>query len=166
MGFISSYVDRKRIEKTLPFLSKEMKILDLGCGDGWFTKYLNSIGYDCVGVEPSIKNHHPFYHGTADKIPFPENHFDCVIMFEVIEHIQPSCYAEINRVLKSKGKIILSTILPESDKLIHLLSKIKIVAPYITPHINLVHIESLPWKLITNSRILKLDQFGVFEKTK
>jgi len=166
MSFLSRYFDEKRIQKTLPFLSKEKKILDLGCGDGWFTKYLNSFGYDCVGVDPSIKNNHPLYFGTADNIPFPDNHFDCIIMFEVIEHIQPSCYAEINRVLKSKGKIILSTILPESDKLIHLLSKIKIAAPYVTPHINLVHIESLPWKLIKNSRILKLDQFGVFEKIK
>jgi len=164
MFLLARYLDERRIEKTLPFLSKEKKILDLGCGDGWLTKYLNSFGYDCVGVDPSIKNIRPFYCGTADKIPFPDNHFDCIIMFEVIEHIQPKCYSEINRVLKSKGKIILSTILPKSDKLIHFLSKMKILSPYITPHINLVKIESLPWKLIENSRILKVDQFGVFEK--
>jgi len=164
MFLLARYLSEKRIKKTLPFLSKEKKILDLGCGDGWLTKYLNSFGYDCVGVDPSIKNNHPFYYGTADNIPFPDNHFDYIIMFEVIEHIQPKCYSEINRVLKSKGKIILSTILPKSDKLIHFLSKIKILSPYITPHINLVKIESLPWKLIKNSRILKVDQFGVFEK--
>jgi len=164
MGFIARYVDKKRIEKSLPFLSKKMKILDLGSGDGWFTKFLNSKGYNCYGVDTSIENNHHFYKGTADNIPFSENYFDCVVMFEVIEHIKPSCYKEINRVLKNKGKIILTTITPESDKFIHFLSKLKIVDPYVTPHINLVHIESLPWKIISKSRILKFDQFGVFEK--
>ena len=58
--------------------------------------------------------------------------------------------------------VILSTILPESDKLVHLLSKIGLVDPYVTPHINLLHIETLPWNLIEKSSILLLDQFGVF----
>jgi len=141
-----------------------MKILDLGCGDGWFTKYLNSEGYDCVGVDTKQLNEHPFFSGTAEKIPFPDNYFDCIVMFEVIEHLEKSCYKEINRVLKQDGKIVLSTILPESDKMIHFLSRIKLVDPYVTPHINLVHIETLPWKMIENSRILILDQFGVFKK--
>lgn len=164
MGFIAKYCDRKRIEKMLPYLSKDMKILDLGCGDGWLTDYLNSARYDCVGVDIHQKDKHPFYKGSAEKIPFPDHHFDCLIMIEVIEHISPSCYTEINRVLKDKGRIILSTILPKSDPLLHLMSKFRMVDPYVTPHINLVHIENLPWKLISKSNILLLDQFGVFEK--
>jgi len=164
MGFIAKYCDKKRIEKMLPYLSKDMKILDLGCGDGWLTNNLNSAGYDCVGMDIHQKNEHPFYQGSAEKITFPNCHFDCLIMIEVIEHISPSCYSEINRILKDKGKIILSTILPESDPLVHLMSKLGIVDPYVTPHINLVHIEKLPWRLISKSRILLLDQFGVFEK--
>lgn len=44
------------------------------------------------------------------------------------------------------------------------MSKLKLVDPYVTPHINLVHIEKLPWKMIEKSSILLLDQFGVFEK--
>ena len=84
-------------------------------------------------------------------------------MIEVIEHIKPSCYSEINRVLKDNGIIILSTILPKSDPFIHFLSALKIVDPYVTPHINLVKIETLPWKLISKSTILLLDQFGIFQ---
>jgi ubiquinone/menaquinone biosynthesis C-methylase UbiE len=164
MEILGRIADKKRIKETIPYISKNMKILDLGCGDGWFTRYLNSNGYDCVGVDTELENNHPFYRGTADNIPFPDESFDCIIMIEVIEHIDPSCYGEINRVLKYGGKIILSTILPESDKLVHLASKLKLAGPYVTPHINLVHIESLPWKLIYKSRILFVDQFGVFEK--
>jgi len=164
MGFIASYCDKKRIEKMMPHLSKDLKILDLGCGDGWLTKFLNSSGFDCVGVDIHQKNEPPFYKGTADKIPFRDKVFDCVIMIEVIEHFSPTCYNEINRVLKDEGKIILSTILPESDWFVKIFSKLHLVDPYVTPHINLVHIKNLPWKLLHESRILFLDQFGVFKK--
>ncbi len=163
MTLIGNYCDKIRLEKTLPHLIKEMKILDLGCGSGSITKSLNSRNFDCVGVDTYLENNHPFYKGTADEIPFPDNSFDCLIMIEVIEHIKPSCYSEINRVLKNNGIIILSTILPKSDPFIHFLSKIKVVDPYVTPHINLVKIETLPWKLINKSSILLLDQFGVFQ---
>lgn len=166
MVFIANYCDKIRLEKTLPHLTKAMKILDLGCGSGWMTKSLNSRNFDCIGVDIHLENNHPFYKGTADEIPFPDNSFDCIIMIEVIEHIKPSCYNEINRVLKDNGIIILSTLLPKSDPFVHFLSKIKIVDPYVTPHINLVKIETLPWKLIEKSSILLLDQFGVFQKTK
>jgi len=163
---MARYFDKKRIEKILPHLDKDMKILDLGCGDGWLTKYLRSKGYDSLGVDSHFTDNPPFYRGIASKIPFDDGHFDCIIMIEVIEHIEPSsCYDEINRVLKKNGKIILTTILPESDHFVHLMSKLRIADPYVTPHINLVHIEDLPWKLITKSNILLLDQFGVFEKS-
>ncbi len=164
MGIIPNYCDKKRLEKTLPHISKQMKILDLGCGSGWLTKSLNSLQFDCVGVDTNIEENKIFHKGTADNIPFPDNSFDCLIMIEVIEHIQPSCYSEINRVLKKNGIIILSTILPKSDKFIHFLSKLGLVDPYITPHINLVCIETLPWTIVEKSSILFLDQFGVFRK--
>ena len=109
MGFVARYVDKIRIKKTLAYISKDMKILDLGCGSGWLTKLLCSEGFDCVGVDTQLKDNPPFFQGTADKIPFPDKHFDCLIMMEVIEHISPSCYKEIDRVLKDKGKIILSS---------------------------------------------------------
>ena len=143
-----------------------MEILDLGCGDGWFTKFLVSHGYQCKGVDTHIEEKSPLYRGSADKIPFPDNHFDCIVMFEVIEHIEPSCYKEINRVLKDGGKIILSTILPKSDTFVHFLSKVKLADPYVTPHINLVNIKTLPWKIVEDDRILLIDQFGVFKKGK
>tara|TARA_B110001454_G_scaffold44545_1_gene43573 strand:+ start:355 stop:915 length:561 start_codon:yes stop_codon:yes gene_type:complete len=165
MGYIANYCDKKRLEKILPYISKEMKILDLGCGSGWLTKSLKSFQFDCIGVDTTVENNDLFHKGTADNIPFPDNFFDCLIMIEVIEHIKPSCYSEINRVLKKNGIIILSTILPKSDKLVHFLSKIGLVDPYVTPHINLVCIDTLPWNMIEKSSILLLDQFGVFRKT-
>lgn len=165
MGFIANYCDNKRFEKILPHISKQMKILDLGCGDGWLTNRLNSLDFNCIGVDTDVKNNTKFYKGTADKIPFSDKFFDCIIMIEVIEHIEPTCYDEINRILKDDGLIILSTILPKSDKLVHFLSKIGVVAPYVTPHINLVKIETLPWLLIKKSTILVIDQFGVFKKS-
>ena len=102
MGYIANYCDKKRLEKIIPHISQEMKILDLGCGSGWLTKSLNSLQFDCVGVDRNVEHSELFYKGTADSIPFPDNYFDCLIMIEVIEHIKPSCYTEIDRVLKKK----------------------------------------------------------------
>jgi len=162
--FVTRYYRKKRIKKIIPYLSKEMKILDLGCGDGWLTNHLIEQEFDCVGLDINIEPNDTFYNGNVNNLPFSDNHFDCIIMIEVIEHISPSHYSEINRILKDKGLIILSTILPESNSFVHLMEKLGIVNKYVTPHVNLVHIEKLPWKLIESSKILLLDQFGVFEK--
>jgi len=160
------YYRKKRIRKIIPYLSKEMKILDLGCGDGWLTNYLVEQKFDCVGLDINQETRNRFYKGNANNIPFPDNSFNCIIMIEVIEHISPSCYLEINRVLKDKGLFILTTISPKSESFIRLMAKLRIVNSYVTPHINLIYnIEKLPFgKLIESSKILLLDQFAVFEK--
>jgi ubiquinone/menaquinone biosynthesis C-methylase UbiE len=77
---------------------------------------------EVVGIEPKETSFHSakkevkkakFVIGSGLKIPFKNNSFDIVVMFEVLEHLprgsENQCLAEIFRVLKPKGKIILST---------------------------------------------------------
>lgn len=47
----------------------------------------------------------------ATKIPFDSNHFDVVILSEVLEHVidQERCIREIYRVLKPNGYLMLTT---------------------------------------------------------
>lgn len=98
-------------------------VLDLGCGVGYGSYFLarnRSKHIDALDIDPkAIKYAQKRYTHTkikywvsdAKELPFDKNVFDCVVSFEVIEHIKEyTIYLkEIKRVLKKNGKFILST---------------------------------------------------------
>jgi len=101
---------------------KGKKILDVGSSYGWFEKF--AVGAGCqsiLGIEPdgnfyNAKKEVPqavFKQGSALKIPAKDKSFNIVVMFDVIEHIpkgtEIQALNEIKRVLKPKGKFIMST---------------------------------------------------------
>lgn len=104
---------------------KDKKIVDIGCGFGWFEKVAIKKGArKVIGIEPSKKyieeakfqvddSKVEFLIGKAGKLPLKDNCFDKAIMLEVLEHIPNGSEAqsikEINRVLKKNGELILST---------------------------------------------------------
>jgi len=112
---------------------KDKRILDIGCSFGWFEAWaLKNKCKEMVGIEPKrellveAKNQVPegkYRVGSALKIPFKDNSFDIVVVFDVLEHLpkgtEISALKEIERVLKSKGKLYLST--PLSNILSNLL---------------------------------------------
>ena len=103
------------------------KILNIGCGFGWFENEIIQHNIDSiVGIEPreeDLQNAKEnishtsisFVAGSAIKIPFPSNYFDTVTCWEVLEHIPKNCekifFNEIKRVLtnKSDSRFYLST---------------------------------------------------------
>lgn len=95
--------------------NKELQILDIGCGTGYISKLIAPLGV-IFSVDPSeaamqvcrsqgLKN---LYLGTADKLPFLDDHFDLVIALDVLEHVKDDKQAvnEIYRVLKPDGILI------------------------------------------------------------
>jgi len=102
-----------KIKKYAPFLNG--KILDLGCGLKPYEKlFINSSQYIGVDIENPSHDHSKekidvFYDGKT--IPFENNYFDCVFFSEVLEHVfNPyEIIKEINRVLKNKGILFLTT---------------------------------------------------------
>lgn len=71
------------------------EILDLGCATGDYCSNLESMGFSCTGVdinpeyvqkacEKGIKA----YVMSVDNLDFPDNSFDTVLLFEVLEHIK------------------------------------------------------------------------------
>src|SRR5258706_5378635 len=78
---------------------KNEKILDIGCGDGYYLHLLSNSGvplnltgtdYDEVGLEKARKNlgkKIPLYQGDLmKKLPFKNGQFDKATMSEVAEH--------------------------------------------------------------------------------
>jgi 2-polyprenyl-3-methyl-5-hydroxy-6-metoxy-1,4-benzoquinol methylase len=105
------------VEKHLPDV--EGKVLDVGASGGFFLKVAQERGWFIDGVEPSrwlcafAKEHFniDIKNGILEQFSYPENHFDVISMWDVIEHVfSPS--EEIKRMialLKPGGILILNT---------------------------------------------------------
>ncbi len=98
---------------------------DIGCGPGVLISKLpkNKLTYAVDVSEQTVrfatelnkklgKNVKGIV-ALAEKLPFPDNTFDCLFMVEVIEHMPPELEAkalnEVKRVLKPGGQFVLTT---------------------------------------------------------
>jgi SAM-dependent methyltransferase len=104
---------------------KGKKVLDIGCGYGWYELILMSRGATAVcGIEISENDlvtakkyindkNVEFKVGSAIEIPYGNDTFDSVVSWEVIEHIpkdtENKMFEEVYRVLKPGGVFYLST---------------------------------------------------------
>lgn len=91
--------------------------LDVGCQNGWTTdRYSNLTGLEWVGIDPVIEEptRSPdgleLSPGSADRLAFPDGHFDVVMLANVYEHIFPerrvASFQEIRRVLAPNGVVV------------------------------------------------------------
>ncbi len=96
------------------------KILEVGCGLGYFTYALAEAGYDAVGIdvsdsaiqEATKKYGNYFRHADFFTMTVSEDQkFDAIIMVELIEHVDdPARYlAHAKTLLKTGGKLIVTT---------------------------------------------------------
>ncbi len=100
-------------------------ILDMGCGYGWcIINFLSRNAKHITGIEHTEEairtarstiqdSRVSFEISSATSLPFPNESFDTIVCWEVLEHIPPDTesklYAEAYRVLKSGGTLYLST---------------------------------------------------------
>ncbi len=97
------------------------KVLDLGCGNGRFSKYLEKTDYTGIdfseGMIFEAKKRFPektFLVDTALSLPFQEDYFDKVYSIAMFHQIPSSLYrlqvlSEIRRVLKKGGMAFLTS---------------------------------------------------------
>jgi len=91
------------------------RILDVGCGNGFFLKWLKEHGWETYGVEISEKacqvaqkNGLKVFNGELTEAKYPSDYFDVVVMNQVLEHVYSprNYFREIKRVLKPNGLLI------------------------------------------------------------
>jgi SAM-dependent methyltransferase len=101
----------------------KVKFLDLGCGAGANTWFLDREGFDVTGIDGSpsaisrslVKG--KCFVADATNLPFEDNSFDAVIDVACIAHNKlqdaKGIIKEVRRVLKQEG--VLLSIMPSSD---------------------------------------------------
>jgi len=106
-----------RLEIILKYAGQ--KILDAGCADGAYVRFLIKQGYDAFGLDllPSKdwegEFRERFISSDLNQIPYKDGTFDTVTAFEVLEHVE-----NIDKVLRelvrvTRENIILSV--PDSE---------------------------------------------------
>lgn len=110
------YLIRKGMDDKIETLAKFLPgtLLDFGCGSKPYKHYFkNAVEYVGLDIEKSGHSHKDetidvYYDGKT--IPFEKNHFDSIFASEVFEHIfnLEEILPEINRVLKTGGKLLIS----------------------------------------------------------
>lgn len=113
-------------DKLMQFLSPEKRsfYLDIGCSTGNYTIDLNTRGLKFYGVDPSSKmleeatfksQKIKWLQGTSESISVEDKIFSGAIAVLTLQHWLDfaASFSEINRVLRSRGRFIIFTALPE-----------------------------------------------------
>lgn len=125
LGNVGDMSLKRRASKILEGLDLKAgdKILDVGCGDGFYLYILNSlpmkfklIGFDHDEIvlrnarKNVISKSIKLIKGDIIKMPFKENYYKKVIMTEVLEHVEDDKKAllEVYRILKPGGILVLT----------------------------------------------------------
>ena len=112
------------------------RVLDVGCGDGALTARLAEQRDRVWGVDDSLLPlqlargefnrrrlpRTPFLAmADARRLPFSDGAFDCVVMADVIEHIDTpdAVMGEAHRVLRKGGQIVMTTPRRQGDAAAH-----------------------------------------------
>lgn len=142
----------QKISKMMSLINKcPKRVLDIGCGDGWFGELIKKkYGCEVHGVDLAKKALRAAKkRGLKTKIfnldendwPYKSNYFDLVIAGDIIEHVYDTenFVNECKRILKKKGELIISTpnINSYYNRILVLFGKMPLwveFAPTITPY--------------------------------
>ena len=117
---LSWFEYKRSVENVAKHIPKNAKVVDVGCGVGYSTRYLSLLRPDLRFYGLDIRYHDSwkkletrnckFIKADAMKLPFNNGEFDVVISFGVMEHVDDDrlFLNEINRVLKKKGINVIS----------------------------------------------------------
>lgn len=136
MKTLDRYLQNVRINKAKKFIRKNDAILDIGSVDGvMFEKWKKDISYS-YGVDPILEHEIKTDYFTLLPGKFPEDipknlTFNAITMLAVLEHIpkevQETMSRDFFKLLKPKGRVIITVPSPQVDTILEVLLKLKLV---------------------------------------
>ena len=131
------YLQGRRLTMAKRFIRPQSVVLDVGSSDGILFRALADYIHEGVGIDADLP--HDSDHGTYRLIqgivpgtPVPNDHFDCVTMLAVLEHIprdrQPDLVQYCHDALRDHGRVIITVPSPLVDTILAVLQRLRIVA--------------------------------------
>lgn len=118
-GFVENLTRRfavgraRRIAGLASPAAGRIRVLDIGCGRGSLLRAFASIGHECHGVERgefpgSTEGGYTLHVGDLREIAFPERHFDVVVLWHVLEHLDDpgGVLREVARIVRPGGAVV------------------------------------------------------------
>ena len=86
-------------------LPKDALIIDIGCGNGYFTYYLSKLS-KTIGIDFShnMLRQNPcenLFQGSSSKLPFKDNSFDMVFCSNLLHHLETVSYTHLTLPTKA-----------------------------------------------------------------
>jgi SAM-dependent methyltransferase len=124
-----------RMRVAARWIPEGSRVLDIGCHQGEFLRFLGRRIVPSVGIDPLFRDNpdsttHLFMRSEFQKgLPFDDGSFDAVVLLATIEHMQqkPDVAREAGRLLRKGGRVIVTVPSLLVDKLLSILLRLRLV---------------------------------------
>jgi 2-polyprenyl-3-methyl-5-hydroxy-6-metoxy-1,4-benzoquinol methylase len=162
-GLLSRISRRRKLALFLRHVPAGARVLEVGPGDGWFTRQLVRQGRTVVSLDLRPPADIVGDINAWESLGLKPHGFDAVVALEVVEHVD--CLASLTRLCKPGGLILLSSPHPRWDWVMRLLERLGLNQKRTSPHDRLIDFAAIPLRRLVLKRPLLIHQVGLFINT-
>jgi cyclopropane fatty-acyl-phospholipid synthase-like methyltransferase len=161
---LSSLSRRLKKQFFLNRIQPTESVLEIGCGDGWVARHLESRGvrnFLDIDSTPAAMIVGDIRDWKA--LGLRKESFDVIVAFEVLEHVD--CMEDCFALLKPNGRLMVTSPYPPADRLLEKLEQWNLNQQRTSPHDHLTYFTETPKFAIEKMwRPLLMSQWCIFRR--
>lgn len=114
-GYLKYDERKRRLKRVLPHINKRVRLLDIGCGNGYFLQDIRPYVAQAEGMEVTrshidkLRGEGFTIHDTLLDNFFPETPYDVIVMHATLEHVAnvDKFVLDLKRILNKNGQIFI-----------------------------------------------------------